>query len=143
MDWIGMAQHRDQWRALVNTVVNLRVPWSAGKFLSTCIIAAPQEGLSYTRIWASRNNRTLLFNGRISYDEPSSNKKQTLILQYLRFHFGFNFSAWRKQKMQGYIKLQTAKSSDLTCQMQESNTEAQQHNITENRYMTSVGCARI
>jgi hypothetical protein len=38
VDWIDMAQDRDQWRALVNTILNLRVPKYARKFLSSCTI---------------------------------------------------------------------------------------------------------
>jgi hypothetical protein len=31
VDWIGLAQDRERWRALVNSVLNLQVPSNAGK----------------------------------------------------------------------------------------------------------------
>jgi hypothetical protein len=34
VDWMHMAQDRDQWQALVNTVINPQVPWKVGNFLT-------------------------------------------------------------------------------------------------------------
>ena len=36
MDWIGLDHDRDRWRRLVSAVMNLRVPWNAGNFLTSC-----------------------------------------------------------------------------------------------------------
>jgi hypothetical protein len=38
MDLIDLAQDRYQWRALVNTEMNFRVPQNVGKFLSGCTV---------------------------------------------------------------------------------------------------------
>jgi hypothetical protein len=38
MESIDLAKDRDEWRAPVNTVMNLRVTENAGKFLSSCTI---------------------------------------------------------------------------------------------------------
>jgi hypothetical protein len=34
VDWIGLTKDRNRWRALVNSVLNLRVPCNAGKLSS-------------------------------------------------------------------------------------------------------------
>jgi hypothetical protein len=36
MNWNDLAEDRDQWKALANTLMSLPVPQNVGKFLSSC-----------------------------------------------------------------------------------------------------------
>jgi hypothetical protein len=44
VDWIGLVQDRNRWRAVVNSVLNLRVLWNAGKLSS---------GVTSNGLWSS------------------------------------------------------------------------------------------
>jgi hypothetical protein len=49
--WIHLAQDTNRWRALVTTVMNLRVPKKGGEFLDQLnALSASQKGLRITRL---------------------------------------------------------------------------------------------
>jgi hypothetical protein len=46
VDWIGLTQNRDKWRALENAVMILRVPWNAGKLSNDLSSSAQLQRVS-------------------------------------------------------------------------------------------------
>jgi hypothetical protein len=44
VDWIHLAHNRNQWRVLVNMVMNSRVPKNAGSFLTSRVTLSFSKG---------------------------------------------------------------------------------------------------
>jgi hypothetical protein len=50
VDWIGLAKDRNRRRALVNSVLNLRVPWDAGKLSSGLVTSGLSSSIQLHRV---------------------------------------------------------------------------------------------
>jgi hypothetical protein len=50
MEWISMAPDRNPWKALMNAVMNLRVPYDAGKLFSGCAAGGISSNAQFHRV---------------------------------------------------------------------------------------------
>jgi len=73
LEWIYLAQDGVPWRALLNTVMNLRVLWEAGNFLT-----------SRTTVSFARRNRLLLSPQRGGYEDD---RRCTSVVKWMNHWF--------------------------------------------------------
>jgi hypothetical protein len=66
VDWIGLAQDRYRWRALVNAVMNLWIPENASELLSGCTTCALSNGTQLHRVGWSVREYCTLFPSRLN-----------------------------------------------------------------------------
>jgi hypothetical protein len=50
VDWIGLAQDRYRWRAVMNVIMNLRVPENSGNYRVAAQVVASRAILSSTEL---------------------------------------------------------------------------------------------
>jgi hypothetical protein len=97
VDWIGLAKDMNRWRAVVNSVLNLRVQWNAGKRTreNSCTLCVSPEYHSFSsashhqhrdhrshRLIGCPTAKTWIIQGMTTYKirnkKPKINKTATL-----------------------------------------------------------------
>jgi hypothetical protein len=84
VDWIGLALDRYRWRALVNSVRNLRVPQNAGYYRMAAQLVASLSGTQLHRKAYCSSVGVLFFNYVTS-------QSTSHIQKYIKTYFYFSF----------------------------------------------------